>query len=227
MQRLRVLGLALFAVFAFAAVASASASAALPEFSPAGSASKPVSFAGTAFASNLFETAYDQVWDYGGGATLSGEITGANEVSNVIISFKGGNPYACTNGKEGEATTNKLKGRLGYINKAKTEVGLLLEAATGPIMKCSAQAPFYGEEYKGSIIAPITPVNTLAKALHLSYEQWGTGKEKFQKFEGEEALHNLELTYDGTEHTQLAIAVQVELKKFEHEKHVVEVEVKA
>ena len=61
----------------------------------------------------------------------SGEASGTDEVSDVSVRFKGctsfGDPATTHGLPAGEIETNKLKGHLGYINKAKQEVGVLLE----------------------------------------------------------------------------------------------------
>ena len=65
--------------------------------------------------------------------TNTGEAEGTNKVANVKVTFTG---CACLSSlpctapaAEGEVKTNTLKGKLGYINKAAKEVGVLLEPA--------------------------------------------------------------------------------------------------
>jgi hypothetical protein len=69
----------------------------------------------------------------------TGEATASNEVSDISVRFTGctffGVPAQTHGLPAGEIQTASLKGRLGYINKATHEVGLLLEPA-------SAGAPF-------------------------------------------------------------------------------------
>ena len=61
----------------------------------------------------------------------TGEAAGTNEVANVSVHFTGctsfGTPATTPGLAAGEIQTTSLKGRLGYINKATHEVGVLLE----------------------------------------------------------------------------------------------------
>jgi hypothetical protein len=63
----------------------------------------------------------------------SGEAAGSKEVKNVTVTFKGCKIFGsapCANTTEpGEIQVNPLKGSLGYINKTRKEVGLLLTPA--------------------------------------------------------------------------------------------------
>lgn len=65
--------------------------------------------------------------------TATGEATGSDEVGNVSVRFEGctfsGLPATTVGLPAGEIQVNQLKGRLGYINKATHEVGVLLEPA--------------------------------------------------------------------------------------------------
>jgi hypothetical protein len=113
----------------------------------------------------------------------TGEANGTNEVRNVNVKFLGCKVFGsapCSNGPNtGEITVNPLKGKLGYINKAGKEVGLLLEPAKkhGEFAKfnCAGiittvvgqgnttEGAYYLPETTGGydgIISPITPVNT-------------------------------------------------------------------
>jgi len=124
----------------------------------------------------------------------TGEASGKSSIVNVNVTFEGCKLYGifpCKNvlGKE-NIQVNPLKGALGYINKAKKEVGVLLE----PVEKhgyfahfeCGGLTVIYvgvgnkkdgafyedkpGVENHGGydqIISPITPVNTMTS----EYEQ--------------------------------------------------------
>jgi len=130
-------------------------------------------------------------------ATVTGEITGPNEVADVVLKFKGASPaaYGCTsNGLEGEAgelVTNDVIGRLGYLNKTAKTVGLLLEAPGGVIAKCSGYQ-LGSQEILGSVIGKLTAVAG-GHSFALEFKKGGKGEEQeFTKFEGEEATHQLE-----------------------------------
>ena len=111
-----------------------------------------------------------------------------NKVINVKVVFTGClalGSFPCSNtATEGEIDVDSLKGSLGYINKAKKEVGVVLE----PAVKHGAFAKFncagiltvtvgqgnakegaaYSPEITGGfdgIISPITPVNEMATAF--------------------------------------------------------------
>jgi hypothetical protein len=184
---------ALVAILAFGVVASASASAALPEFSPAGGTGK------AAIHFTVSQTGEDQfvsnkhLWS-SNGITGTGEITGSKEVSNLVLTYHEIHSNApCTNGS-GSLVTNKLSGHLGYINKAKTEVGLLIEPTTQPIASCS-EIRFPGEvtkrELRGSWIGRIGPVNVKTESMSLTYKAVA-GSQEPEKFEAELGNHHLE-----------------------------------
>jgi len=63
----------------------------------------------------------------------SGEAVGTSSVANVSVTFFGCKAFGvipCSNtSNEQEIQVNKLIGKLGYINKAETKVGVLLEPA--------------------------------------------------------------------------------------------------
>ena len=93
-----------------------------------------------------------------------------------------GRGLACKNEPK---TLNTLHGTLGYINKAKTEVGLLLKASGPLLFSCPVEileSEFY---YSGSVIARISAVNKLVSSLTLEYQQKSSTEEEWEKFEGE------------------------------------------
>jgi hypothetical protein len=164
---------ALVAVLALSAVAATSASAALPEFS-----------ANTVFTGTIGATKFKwfgEEWNYKTG-TDKGKITGST-VSEVGLRLNTG-PNGC-NTKGEELVLTALKGRFGYLNKAKEEVGLLLgETSTEPLAECAFRGGI-AEEYEGEFIAKITPVNTKTTHFQLRLAQISE-KQEFTKFEGEE-----------------------------------------
>jgi len=134
----------------------------------------------------------------------TGEAAGTDEVVNVSVRFKGctigaggggGNPAETKGLPAGEIQVNPLKGRLGYINKAKHEVGVLLE----PVAKGGTFAEFeaasasvavtvgvgnattgsfyeaFNDQTPGTpngndgVISPITPVNQMTHTLTQNY----------------------------------------------------------
>lgn len=124
----------------------------------------------------------------------TGEASGKANVVNVHVTFKGcklfGNsPCSSAGSASGEVKTNALKGKLGIINKATKEVGVLLEPVTkhGQFahLDCGGgetpvtvgvgntkDGAYYLPENKGGndqIISPITPVNQMTSTFTQVY----------------------------------------------------------
>ena len=152
--RIRMIGLALVAVFAMAAIVASAASAALPEQVPAAG-----KFTGTSGAST-FETKSGEKVKCSSDA-IAGEITGA-KTSKSTITFKGCEAFGLkcnsSGAGSGEIVLN-VTGELVYIMKSTKEVGLLNTLSAELTIKCSA---FQTLKVKGSTLCPITPVNTKA-----------------------------------------------------------------
>ncbi len=115
----------------------------------------------------------------------SGVAEGKNKIGNVHVAFTGCvylgfAPCSSAGASEGEVKTEPLKGFLGYINKSKKEVGVVLEPAKKhglfASFTCGGAASivvgvgnskdgaWYEPESKGGydqVISPITPVNTM------------------------------------------------------------------
>ncbi len=214
----RTVGLGAIAVLAFSGLVATSASAALPEFSVSNAV------ANVSISTANFETSTGAAWGYRGSSGLGTSISGSKEISNLVLTFseplgKG----ACHNTKEFTLVTNKLHGRLGYINKAKTEVGLLLEPNTQPLVTCTNE--LWGtQEYRGSVIGRVAPVNTPTKELTVTFQYLSHGKQLIQKFEGEEVLHSLEFDHEGV---KLAMEMTATLTNFKANEKQVSIEVKA
>jgi len=132
----------------------------------------------------------------------SGEATGTSEVGNVSVRFKGCTSFSLpATGiglPAGEIQVNPLKGRLGYINKAKHEVGVLLEPAAagglfaefeifeGAIMDRvgvgnATTGTFYEEggtpgapSGHDGVISPISPINVMTHTFSQNYRAEST-----------------------------------------------------
>jgi hypothetical protein len=177
--------LALVAVSVWLVLAVASASAFTPpEFV---GAKLPVTFTGTGGAFTIEES--------GGGkyvcsaSTIKGEVVGAKEVANVVLTFSSCGAFCENHTKLWE--TKPLKGRLAYVSKANRTVGLLLEAGTEPVAECT----HFGSPAKiqGSIIGLVGPVNTTQTGPFTLAFSETNGKQAVQHFEGEELLHKLQI----------------------------------
>jgi hypothetical protein len=196
-SRCRTLLVALAAVFAVGALASASASAAFPEFTLPHKLEKPIPVAFTAVSNGKV------IFQWGPNAvecessSMSGEIINEKEVAKIVIKFT----HICAtvnfcrqSGHEGYWETKELKGRIAYVNKAAKEIGLLLEPVAQPFAKCNLSGGLGFETFQGSIIGHIyqeTPAH-----FGLAYAQ-SRGKQGLTKFEGEEAVHQLEGVHAG------------------------------
>jgi hypothetical protein len=127
----------------------------------------------------------------------TGEVSGSNAIKNVEVVFRGcvvlGSAPCQNTSTPGEIVVNSLKGELGYINKAKHEVGVLLEPVkkhgTFAEFNCGAEELFtvvgVGNKKEGTswedspgvekhggydgIIAPITPVNQMSSEFEQKY----------------------------------------------------------
>lgn len=180
MIRSRTVLVALVAVFAMSVLGASSASASKPEFH---FFKYPVKFEATSGGATLHR--------YGGwvgyeGVTVTGEVTAPNSVSNVTATFKNAEAHSfnCWNaeGRKGLVWSG-LKGRLGYINKAKFEIGLLLHAE--PMAKCEDE--FGAQDYMGLVIGRIAPIDRKVKTterFQLTFAR-SENKELPEFFEGE------------------------------------------
>jgi hypothetical protein len=152
----------------------------------------------------------DCAHEYGEGVSLTkvectkenatGEATGTDEVANVSVRFKGcvsfGLPATTIGLLAGEIQVSTLKGRLGYLNKAAHEVGVLLEPAAlgGQFAEFElvfaeeivhvgvgnvAEGSFYEAQQpdptpgtptgNDGVISPITPVNQMTHTFTQDY----------------------------------------------------------
>jgi hypothetical protein len=202
--------LALLAMGAMGALGSASASAAPPEISPTPTPSSPISFTGSSGAV-----------EFGNGiqtvkcasTSMTGDFTNSQEATAEIWFKK----CEALSGS-GLEHTELLKGRLGYIDKATKQVGLLLEPASGEVF---AKDFWAGEYAAGGLIGEATPVNTVTKSIALTY----TSKEVKQipsKFEGEATEHYLT---SGETKTKWGTSAAITVTGFEQEGKAIEVQI--
>jgi hypothetical protein len=121
--------------------------------------------------------------------TNQGEVTSPT-TALLTITFtgcttgEGSGVGSCQNVAAGEIVTQRLSGRLGYLNRTHTAVGLDLSNPTGgPLVSFSC-----GEDTRvsvtGSLIGRITPINKIvAPGAHLTL--------KFAQKEGHQAIRKL------------------------------------
>jgi len=188
MKRIRIIGLALVAVFAISAIASATASAAKPEFVFAGIKKGLKAKSGSATLETASKEKVTCTSSSNGGEIEGGN--GSKKVTGIIVKFKGckSSGFACsTSGAASEEIiTNSLSGELGYIKAAEKTVGLdLLPTGGGEFVEFNCAGGIVKVKVKGSVIGQITPVNkkvTTAEHFTLTFTQSG-GKQGIEKFE--------------------------------------------
>jgi hypothetical protein len=107
-----------------------------------------------------------------------------------------------TEGAEAGLVVLPWNATLVYIDKAKKEVGVLLELAKTTIIKCGVEPREVEVKAKGSLIVPVTPVNTKTSKVDLATLKGnGEGKQEVTEYEseiGEVEKAKLEVTAGGT-----------------------------
>jgi hypothetical protein len=172
----------LVVALALGAVASASASAALPEFVPGEGAKFPIAVKYSEAASSHIENTGGSRWTTCTATTVTGNITAAKAAS-LTLAFTG-----CKANLEGSCHTSGAPegqetlsgtGSLVYIKKTTKQVGLLLAVSATKILCGNVTI-----NVRGSIVIPVTPINTLTSALTIIVH--GTnGKSEFRSYENE------------------------------------------
>jgi hypothetical protein len=116
-----------------------------------------------------------------------GHIATPTTEKEVISEFKTceslGKKCNSPEAKAGTIKTFDLAGELGYINKAKKEVGVLLKAETGSVL---AEFNCEGLEIvtTGSVIGTLEPVNVFTKTETNKFQVNGEGFQSIKNFEG-------------------------------------------
>jgi hypothetical protein len=182
-MRSRIAGLCLVATFLTLIISVSEASAALPEFR----GPFPNKFASTSGKTTLETVTGLKVVCKKDTAT--GEVTGP-KTDSVTITLIGCvlNGIVCnTPGvAAGDIVTSPLFSTLGYINKAKKEVGDSLENPTGAPFAQFICGSGLTVTVTGSVIGRIKPINTLIpppKHFKIAFKQ-AAGKQKSPKLEG-------------------------------------------
>lgn len=178
MHRLRLAGFAVLAALAASALASAAASAALPEFK--GNFGKlEMTMSSPEWDGSL------GLWTYRTG-TITGEEASTSTLKNVTVTFTEGGEGCNSNTKTSELKMTGLKARLGYINKAKKEVGFMFEPVKQPIGECT-QCSVKGK-LLGVFIGSIQ--GHLSREMFLSFQREGWNQLP-QYFEGEKETEKI------------------------------------
>jgi hypothetical protein len=145
----------------------------------------------------------------------AGIVNGSNTVGSVAVKFFGCKALGstpCSNSSEPETIeVNTLKGKLGYINKLKKEVGIELNPVikNGPFVSFNCGGSSFlgivvgvGNKTEGfaylpngggdGIISPITPVNTMSPTYTQVYTTTAEDENIPNKFGGTAPLQVLE-----------------------------------
>ncbi len=199
----RALG-AFVAVCVMSVVAAASASAALPEFVPNGSASKPITFRVKLGHVVFRPVAWGQEYVECESASATGSIVGAKELTTKALrlvgcGLAGESTHACTSGslKSGEVETEALSGTLGYVEKEPSKVvGLKLEGPHEGIKRPEFAAGFtcvvapldttWVEDVTGPLYGQVQSLNKPATAFVVAFKtKKSSSEQELTKFEGE------------------------------------------
>ncbi len=200
MRRMRLVGLALVAVFALSVVVAAAAQAAEPEFLNAkGEAVVKTGFTSSSGAGTMYTKGAAEISCSSSSAT--GNIKGTKEVANVVVTFSGctaknlSNESTCSAKSEGQSegtiVTEKLVGKLVKTSVG-TKVGQVLKPASGStyvkvIASCLA---LEDTTVKGEIVGEVSPLKEAAETGKLVYNV---------NAKKEQAIN--EYSYEGKEHT--------------------------
>ena len=188
----------LVAVFALGSLASASASAALPEFVHSVGETFPVNFSGTGSSAFWQGPGYSFTCT---SFTNEGSISGAKTIAGTHFTFKtcfvirGESRLFCKSvgAEKGEIKTEELEGTPVYISKTAKTVGILFKAQSGTKIT-KLEGAFCGGEVRGSIVMPITSVNT--RTTHFTLKSH-SGSTEYETESGEKKVAKLEAQSPG------------------------------
>jgi hypothetical protein len=226
MKRIRMVAVALIAVFAMS-VAASSAGAAQPVFytkAAIGETVTHLSFSGTLGAAFLEGKGGTKITCKAGSAT--GEVTSSTETENNVTTFTGceSSGFPCENAGAGTIATNTLKGVLGNVVAGKTP-GIRLFPQSGgrggelAAFTCASGA--IAVKVKGSVIGSLsgasgkTPAEgKFAASDKLTFAE-SKGIQKYTKFvagEGEAGEEQLESSVGGGAYEKSGQSVIATLK---------------
>jgi|GEM_PF-7077774 hypothetical protein len=172
---------ALIAVFMLGALAAASASAwaASPEFVPQAGQTFPISIGNSLHTGTVTFSWPSMIWGKCSENKTEGTITGAKAVS-LTLEWAGCSLGWHTEGSpEGHIVVTGT-GSLRYISRAKEQVGVVLAIKEVKILS--------GGEYikmRGSLVIPITPLNTETGKFTLPIHEKSLGEQEFGSYENE------------------------------------------
>jgi hypothetical protein len=203
MKRIRIVGLALVAVFALSVVASSATAAPVfyTKVEVGATANKPIKFTGTLGAAFLEGQVSKTKIECEKG-TATGEVTGATIAKNNVTHFTGckSGGFPCENAAAGEIVTKVLEAELGEV-KTGIPGERLFDEKEGKGAELAAFSCAGGAvpvKVKGSVIGQLSGAqgNTVeegkfASSNKLTFAESG-GIQKFTKFIGEAGSEQLE-----------------------------------
>jgi hypothetical protein len=181
------------AALALSVVAVASASAALPEFVPAAGGKFPITASGSVTTGGGNTIRFElgrtiNIFDCKS-AKFNDEITAAKSVSLTTdlegcdIEERSYEGHECTStGAPTGVIVLSGKGSLVYLEKATKKAGVLL-----PVGEVKVSCDHGAEKYtiEGSVLSPITPVNSEITKYELRYAEQKYGVEEYTSYENE------------------------------------------
>jgi hypothetical protein len=223
MKRIRMIGLALVAVFAMSVAAStASASPVFYTKAAIGATGAPVPFTGT-LGLGFLEGQKSKTKIECTGGTATGEANTATTTIKNVTKFTGckTGTFNCENAGAGEIVTKSLKGELGDIT-ANVLPGIRLSDETegrgGKLVDFTCAGGAVAVDVKGSIIGSLSgaagtePANgKFAASNKLTFAQTA-GVQKYTKFVGEVTGEQLESNTNGGAYEKSGQAVIATLK---------------
>jgi hypothetical protein len=125
--------------------------------------------------------------------SLTGKFTSPTSADYIVITLKGCEYIGkkCESGSTvGQIVTNSLRAEYGYLEGGGTgtpKVGIDLKAETGEVMaafKCPSLGWVWEDEWAGSIIGEVTPVNRFTKEVTWTFKQKRVGVQEWEHLEG-------------------------------------------
>ncbi len=144
----------------------------------------PKAFSGTGGPGNLDVVGLGEITCTA--SSLSGTLTSPTTGAGIKVKFTGcevdGEKCKSSGAATGEIVTNALDGEVGYIDAAKTEVGIDSKGESSPY-EAEFSCGIEDLVVKGSVIGLVSPVNTLTTTGEFTFERLGT-TQLITKFEG-------------------------------------------
>jgi len=203
MKRIRIVGLALVAVFALSVLASSAS--AEPVFYTkveyGGTANTPIKFTGT-LGPAFLEGQVSKTKIECAAGTATGEVTGAKVSKKNITKFTGckASGFECLNAAPGEIVTKSLQGELGDVKAGIPGIRLFDEGeGKGAVLAAfNCGGGTIPVKVKGSVIGQLSGAagttvkdGKFASSNKLTFAQ-AAGVQKFSKFLGEVGSEQLE-----------------------------------